>query len=140
MIKTAQIGDTLELFDGWVHSVGRVVHIIEDRYSRGIITQDAENPRQFTRWDGPFPTWTVQADSLQEAWDIAYPAQAPRNCTQCGCSFRPRWIGPGSAVLCEVCNPPRRQEPYARATCHYCGMPAVELGFFDEPVCKDCGG
>ena len=25
-------------------------------------------------------------------------------------------------------------------TCHYCGMPAVSLGFFGEPVCEECGG
>ena len=24
--------------------------------------------------------------------------------------------------------------------CHYCGMPARSFGFFDEPVCKECGG
>lgn len=24
--------------------------------------------------------------------------------------------------------------------CHYCGMPAKSFGFFDEPVCSDCGG
>lgn len=24
--------------------------------------------------------------------------------------------------------------------CHYCGMPATGWGFFDEPVCEDCGG
>ena len=24
--------------------------------------------------------------------------------------------------------------------CHYCGMPAVGFGFFDEPVCRECGG
>lgn len=23
--------------------------------------------------------------------------------------------------------------------CHYCGMPAKSFGFFDEPVCKQCG-
>ena len=25
-------------------------------------------------------------------------------------------------------------------TCHYCGRPAYGWGFFDEPVCKQCGG
>ena len=24
--------------------------------------------------------------------------------------------------------------------CHYCGCPATGWGFFDEPVCEDCGG
>ena len=24
--------------------------------------------------------------------------------------------------------------------CHYCGLPAVDFGFFDEPICEDCGG
>jgi hypothetical protein len=24
-------------------------------------------------------------------------------------------------------------------SCHYCGMPATGFGFFDEPVCADCG-
>ncbi len=27
-----------------------------------------------------------------------------------------------------------------RATCHYCGMPATGFGFFNEPVCRECGG
>lgn len=25
-------------------------------------------------------------------------------------------------------------------SCHYCGMPANSWGFFDEPVCRECGG
>lgn len=25
-------------------------------------------------------------------------------------------------------------------SCHYCGMPARSVGFFDEPVCEGCGG
>lgn len=25
-------------------------------------------------------------------------------------------------------------------SCHYCGMPATSFGFFDEPVCRECGG
>jgi hypothetical protein len=25
-------------------------------------------------------------------------------------------------------------------SCHYCGMPAKSLGFFDEPICSECGG
>ena len=24
--------------------------------------------------------------------------------------------------------------------CHYCGLPANTFGFFDEPVCRECGG
>ena len=24
--------------------------------------------------------------------------------------------------------------------CHYCGMPASSFGFFDEPICRECGG
>jgi len=24
--------------------------------------------------------------------------------------------------------------------CHYCGMKATSFGFFDEPVCPECGG
>lgn len=27
-----------------------------------------------------------------------------------------------------------------RPSCHYCGMPAASFGFFDEPVCRGCGG
>lgn len=30
------------------------------------------------------------------------------------------------------------QERARRADCHYCGMPATSVGFFDEPVCEDC--
>ena len=25
-------------------------------------------------------------------------------------------------------------------TCHYCGQSATKLGFFDEPICGECGG
>lgn len=25
-------------------------------------------------------------------------------------------------------------------SCHYCGQPANTFGFFDEPVCEECGG
>lgn len=25
-------------------------------------------------------------------------------------------------------------------SCHYCGMPATSAGFFDEPICSECGG
>lgn len=28
----------------------------------------------------------------------------------------------------------------ADLSCHYCGMPATGVGFFDEPVCSECGG
>jgi hypothetical protein len=24
--------------------------------------------------------------------------------------------------------------------CHYCGQPSISFGFFDEPVCEECGG
>ncbi len=24
--------------------------------------------------------------------------------------------------------------------CHYCGLPATSFGFFDEPICPECGG
>jgi len=27
-----------------------------------------------------------------------------------------------------------------RDSCHYCGMKATDIGFFDEPVCPECGG
>ena len=25
-----------------------------------------------------------------------------------------------------------------RESCHYCGMPASDVGFFGEPVCREC--
>lgn len=27
-----------------------------------------------------------------------------------------------------------------RPACHYCGQPATDYGFFDEPICRECGG
>lgn len=36
---------------------------------------------------------------------------------------------------------PRRPKSQAREqSCHYCGCPATAFGFFDEPICPECGG
>ena len=34
---------------------------------------------------------------------------------------------------------PHRQND-DNTSCHYCGMAATNFGFFDEPVCDECGG
>lgn len=34
---------------------------------------------------------------------------------------------------------PSNPRPSSEA-CHYCGAPAKSFGFFDEPVCRECGG
>ena len=31
-------------------------------------------------------------------------------------------------------------KPSGDFSCHYCGMPAKTFGFFDTPVCSECGG
>jgi len=33
----------------------------------------------------------------------------------------------------------QRQQEQSKS-CHYCGSPAIAIGFFDEPVCSQCGG
>jgi hypothetical protein len=32
---------------------------------------------------------------------------------------------------------PKEEDDFS---CHYCGMPAKSFGFFEEPVCEECGG
>ena len=34
----------------------------------------------------------------------------------------------------------RPQRQSSAMSCHYCGMDAYTFGFFDEPVCRECGG
>lgn len=29
--------------------------------------------------------------------------------------------------------------PPPNLPCHYCGQPSVSFGFFDEPICRECG-
>lgn len=35
---------------------------------------------------------------------------------------------------------PARLPAWAVGWCHYCGGAANTFGFFDEPVCRECGG
>jgi len=37
-------------------------------------------------------------------------------------------------------QPEPKLPDWAVGWCHYCGMPAKSFGFFDEPVCRECGG
>jgi hypothetical protein len=39
-----------------------------------------------------------------------------------------------------VDDPTKTAPPRPVGDCHYCGMPAYKFGFFDEPVCNQCGG
>ena len=149
-IATAKVGDDVKLFSGWTHSIGQVVRIRESEYRRNIITVTARQIHgvdylNYQLWEGAFPTFsqlvegTEHSDELlQAAWDMTHPGQAPRDCLRCGQSFRPTWRGPGCAVYCPTCNPPRQQA--GPGDCHYCGQPPTDTGFFGEPVCNECGG
>jgi hypothetical protein len=146
-LATTQTGDTVQLFNGWRRSQGTVVMVREGGH-RGIITVAPRQIRgkdylDYVLWEGPFPTFSQMVagkehtgEKLQEAWDKAHPAQAPRECVRCEKPFRPAWSGPGSAVYCEKCNPP---VPVSSPQCHYCGGEALGSGFFGEPVCNECG-
>lgn len=35
---------------------------------------------------------------------------------------------------------PESRRRHQDESCHYCGMSATKFGFFDEPVCSECGG
>jgi hypothetical protein len=60
------------------------------------------------------------------------------------------YLSMGNADWQYVCeNDPRQIERFVKRfeapiqtsdACHYCGQPATSFGFFDEPICSECGG
>lgn len=53
------------------------------------------------------------------------------------------WFGLNEKTVLLSRPAPQQTAPQKQGrdfSCHYCGMPAKSFGFFDEPVCRDCGG
>jgi len=83
--------------------------------------------------------WQLGADRFNDircappqARQASKPLSIPDTDSGLGIGGAGRYIEP--LVIPEL----KRQVQGSR--CHYCGLPATNVGFFNEPVCPECGG
>ncbi len=50
------------------------------------------------------------------------------------------WFGLDEKPIPQPKSESKKLPSWAVGYCHYCGSPANSFGFFDEPVCRECGG